>query len=207
MRVNNFTLKIAVASGTAILLAAGIAGVLAHGSTQRQSNAANPDPLAAVRAATGRYHTLSVAEGNGYSLLKDKAGIACIANPGVGAMGVHYVNGDLVKSGQVEPSTPQALVYAPAEHGQLRLVAVEYVVFQEEWDATHHAPPVLFGQSFMVTPDGNRFGLPAFYSLHAWIWKANPAGMFSMWNSQVSCASAAPGVSSPDPTHHVPVFS
>ena len=30
---------------------------------------------------------------------------------------------------------------------------------------------MLFGQHFMLSPDGNRFGLPAFYSLHAWIWK------------------------------------
>ena len=36
----------------------------------------------------------------------------------------------------------------------------------------------------------NRFGLPAFYSLHAWIWKHNPSGTFSMWNPNVSCALA-----------------
>jgi hypothetical protein len=50
----------------------------------------------------------------------------------------------------------------------------------------------LFDQEFMVTPHPNRFGLPAFYSLHAWIWKHNPAedGMFAMWNPDVSCAAA-----------------
>jgi hypothetical protein len=33
----------------------------------------------------------------------------------------------------------------------------------------------------------NRFGLDAFYSLHAWMWKPNPAGTFAMWNPRVSC--------------------
>jgi len=33
-------------------------------------------------------------------------------------------------------------------------------------------------------------GLPAFYSLHAWIWKHNPAGDFAMWNPDVTCANA-----------------
>jgi hypothetical protein len=78
-------------------------------------------------------------------------------------------------------------------NGQLSLVAVEYVVIQQQWDATHDSPPELFGQHFMLTPDGNRFGLPAFYSLHAWIWQNNPTGTFSMWNPTVSCTAAATG--------------
>ena len=42
----------------------------------------------------------------------------------------------------------------------------------------------------MLTAADNRFGLPAYYSLHAWIWLDNPAGMFNMWNPGVSCATA-----------------
>jgi len=45
----------------------------------------------------------------------------------------------------------------------------------------------LFGQQFDVTDAGNRYGLPAFYSLHAWVWKRNPAGTFAMWNPKVHC--------------------
>jgi hypothetical protein len=48
----------------------------------------------------------------------------------------------------------------------------------------------VFGQQFNFTPAGNRYGLPAFYSLHAWIWKHNPSGTFAMWNPTVSCAAA-----------------
>ena len=36
------------------------------------------------------------------------------------------------------------------------------------------------GFTKLVDQDGYR--LPAFYSLHAWIWYANPSGMFTMWN-------------------------
>lgn len=186
MRGTRFVLTFVSAAITIMALTVGVTSAFAHGSTHGAVN----DKLAAVRAATSRYHDLSVAKQHGYAILKDAAGIACIANPPVGTMGVHYVNGDLVNAanaGNINPNKPQALVYEPEEHGQMRLVAVEYVVFQQQWDATHHAPPMLFGQHFMLTPVGNRFGLPAFYSLHAWIWKANPDGMFSMWNPRVDC--------------------
>ena len=42
---------------------------------------------------------------------------------------------------------------------------------------------------FNFTAAGNRFGLPDFYSLHVWVWKHNPAGMFNMWNPNVHCNS------------------
>ena len=186
MRAIRFVLSFAAATVAIMALVTGIASASAHGATHGSVN----DQLAAVRDATSRFHRLDVAKQNGYALLTDAAGIACIANPPVGTMGVHFVNGDLVaaaNAGNIDPTKPQAVVYEPEEHGQMRLVAVEYVVFQQQWDATHQAPPKLFGQQFMLTPDGNRFGLPAFYSLHAWIWKVNPDGMFAMWNPRVAC--------------------
>jgi protein-S-isoprenylcysteine O-methyltransferase Ste14 len=33
----------------------------------------------------------------------------------------------------------------------------------------------------------NRFGLPAFYTLHVWAWKENPNGTFVNWHPNVSC--------------------
>lgn len=146
--------------------------------------------LARARQATARYHDLEVAKAAGYGLLVDAAGIACIDNPGVGGMGVHYVNGALVGDAAVEPTKPEALVYEPTASGWLRLVAVEYVVFQQAWDATHASPPTLFGQQFELVPAGNRYGLPPFYELHAWIWKHNPLGLFNDWNPRVACPPA-----------------
>ena len=72
--------------------------------------------------------------------------------------------------------------------GRLQLVALEYVVIQAAWDAAHSGPPTLFGQTFMLNPAGNRFGLPAFYALHAWIWSNNPSGTFNPWNPRVGCS-------------------
>jgi hypothetical protein len=155
--------------------------------------AAHHRDLARARAATAKYQRLDVAKRAGYGLLTDAAGIACIDNPGVGGMGVHYVSGTLVGDADVRPSTPEALVYEPQRNGRMRLVALEYVVFQDAWDATHDSPPSLFGREFMLTQAGNRYGLPPFYALHAWVWKHNPRGMFDDWNPLVSCHRARGG--------------
>ena len=161
----------------AVAAAAALAGSGGTGST------------ADAARATARFHDLAVAKRAGYGLLRDKRGVACIAMdgmPGMGAMGVHYAKGSLVADGTLAVSAPEAVVYAP-EGGKLRLAAIEYVVLKSAWDAKHASRPSLFGHAFDLTPAGNRFGLPAFYSLHAWIWKHNRAGTFAMWNPQVSC--------------------
>lgn len=149
------------------------------------------DTPANARQATAIYNDPTAAAAAGYELLTDAAGLACIDQPGAGAMGVHFVKGALVQAGTLDAARPQALVYEVDPGGHMRLVALEYVVFQAAWDAAHTAPPTLFGQPFMLNPAGNRFGLPAFYALHAWVWKNNPAGTFSMWNPTVHCEAPA----------------
>jgi hypothetical protein len=147
---------------------------------------AAPTDLAAARAATAGFHNAHP----GYSLLTDAAGIACIDKPGEGGMGIHYVNGGLVADGKVNAATPELVVYEPLKNGGLRLVAAEYVVFQADWDARHDEAPELFGREFELVEAGNRYGLPPFYELHAWLWKHNPAGFFDDWNPRVACAHA-----------------
>jgi len=139
-----------------------------------------------VRASTAAYHV----DHPGYTLFRDAAGVACIDKPGEGGMGIHYVNGDLVGDGEVHATTPEALLYEPRRHGRERLVAVEYVVFQSDWDAAHPAPPELFGREFELVGAGNRYGLPPFYELHVWLWKHNPSGVFADWNPRVHCPAA-----------------
>ena len=155
------------------------------------------DTIANARDATAIYTDPTAALASGYELLTDAAGLACIDQPGAGAMGVHFVKGPLIQAGTLDAARPQALVYEPEPSGRLRLVALEYVVFQAAWDAAHGGPPTLFGQQFMLTPAGNRFGLPAFYALHAWVWKRNPTGTFAMWNPRVHC-DAAPTIDATD---------
>jgi hypothetical protein len=48
----------------------------------------------------------------------------------------------------------------------------------------------LFGHTFMLMASPNRFGLPPFYALHAWLWKDNPSGHFEPWNPKVKCPAA-----------------
>jgi hypothetical protein len=102
-----------------------------------------------------------------------------------------------VKDPSIDAAHPEALVYAPDRHGGLHLAALEYVVIKSDWDTQNSlagapswvrpAPPMLFGQEFTLTDAPNRYGLPPFYSLHAWIWENNPAGTFAMWNPSVHC--------------------
>jgi hypothetical protein len=172
------------------LVLAVLAAALAGFAVQAAVALASPggqSGLAAARAATAAYHNISAAQAAGYGEFRDAAGIACIDNPPLGAMGIHYVNGGLVGDATVDATTPEALVYAPKPGGGLRLVALEYIVFQAAWDAEHSSPPSLFGHEFGLVPFPNRYGIPAFYELHAWIWKPNPSGMFFEWNPRVSC--------------------
>lgn len=145
---------------------------------------------AATAAATARFHDLDAAKAAGYTLeVADTAGIICIADP-AGGMGIHWASPDLLGDAVVDPAQPEALVYAPNAAGRPKLAAVEYIVFAGAWNGAGHTdPPSLFGQQFQFTPDNppNRFGLPAFWSLHVWIWRPNPAGMFEMWNPRVHC--------------------
>jgi hypothetical protein len=167
----------ALVPATASAMPAGAAiGTTAKGSS-----------ISAAKAATAKYRKLANAKADGYAKLKDAKGIACIDQPGEGGMGVHFVSGDLVGDSAVKARTPEALVYEPKSGGRKRLVALEYVVFQEGWDKAHGKRPRLFGHRFSLVPAGNRYGLPAFYELHAWVWKKNPSGKFYEWNPRVSC--------------------
>lgn len=151
--------------------------------------------VAGARNATASFHDLSTANAAGYTVkVADVNGITCIDNPGTGAMGVHYLDPGLVPElfkatdpASVDAATPELLVFAPGSNGSQRLVALEYLTIKGPWDAQHLAPPSLFGQPFNVTNAPNRYGLPAFYSLHAWIWAPNPTDMFSPWNPRVTC--------------------
>jgi hypothetical protein len=171
----------------AIALSSGAAVADAHHSHHSHHS---KHALRDARKATKQFRRLAVAQAAGYGLLTDAAGIACIDNPGVGGMGVHYVQGDLVGDDKVVARKPEALVYEPRPDGRMRLVALEYVVFQAAWDAHHRKPPKLFGEEFELVGADNRYGLPPFYELHAWVWKHNPRGLFDDWNPRVTCPPA-----------------
>ena len=134
-----------------------------------------------VRQATKPYKNVEAAQSAGYGLFH-----GCVSGPQEGAMGIHYVNGDLVGDGALDAAHPEALIYEFRD-GRLGLVGVEYVVIAEAWDANNEMPPTLMGQVFQYVGAPNRYRLPGFYELHVWAWKQNPLGMFTDWNPKVSC--------------------
>ena len=114
------------------LAAAILLGSLLAGITLA-STLARPSDLQLARAATARFNSVEQAEAAGYALPADGPLSQCIATSGAG-MGFHYINGSLLDT-IVDLTRPEALVYAPDANGKLKLVALEYVVFQEPWQA------------------------------------------------------------------------
>lgn len=134
-----------------------------------------PDnPLAnKVREVNARFADVNVATAEGY------APIPCVSGVEGGAMGIHYVNGALIEDGLVDIGKPEAVMYEPQADGTMQLVAVEYI--------TTKGPANLDGHLFSFTNSPNRYGLPPFYELHVWAWRANPTGTFADMNPNVSC--------------------
>jgi hypothetical protein len=140
--------------------------------------------LKIVRQSTEKYKDVAVAQAAGYTLQ-----FGCVTGDDSGAMGLHYVNGDILNSGVLDPTRPQIVIYEPLPDGSLKLIGVDYLVFADAWNATHSGPPQMMGQLFHLFDSPNRFGLPAFYTLHVWAWKDNPKGAFVNWHPNVSCES------------------
>jgi hypothetical protein len=139
-----------------------------------------------VRESTERFKDVSVAEAEGYALQ-----FGCVSGPDSGAMGLHYINGGLVAKGELDATHPQIVIYEQGPGGRLRLIGADYLVFADAWNAKHSGPPELMGQLFHLFESPNRFGLPAFYTLHVWAWKENPKGAFVNWHPNVSCEAFA----------------
>jgi hypothetical protein len=141
------------------------------------AQAAGNNPLADhVRDALDRFKDVNVAVKEGY------APIPCASGVDGGAMGIHYVNGEYLKDDLVDLNKPEAVMYEPMPDGKLALIAVEYI--------TTKGPASLENHLFSYTGTPNRYGLPAFYQLHVWAWKPNPAGAFADMNMNVSCEAA-----------------
>lgn len=135
--------------------------------------------LKVVRENTARFQDVSVAQAERYSLL-----FGCVSGPDSGAMGMHFVNLNLVASGIVDATRPQIVIYEPMP---------DFLVIASDWDKAHpeQGAPQLMGQLFHYFESPNRFGLPAFYTLHVWAWKDHPNGAFVNWHPNVSCQSFA----------------
>jgi len=173
------------------LLGLGIVCALAqdthsHPAGQPQSTAkqkADPGALMKiVRESTERFKDVRVAESEGYSLV-----FGCVTGPDAGAMGLHYLNSNILSRNELDPTKPQIVIYEPQPDGTLRLIGADFLVMADAWDKKQQGPPELMGQLFHYFESPNRFGLPPFYTLHVWAWKDNPNGAFVNWHPNVSC--------------------
>jgi hypothetical protein len=160
----------------------------AHDAHEARLSAQVRAELAQARRATAPFHDLAVADAAGYNTrVFDKNGIDCIAQPGQGAMGVHFLNAGLLTP-YPDALTPTVLMYEPMPDGAMRLVGAEYIVFRSAWEGLFPGTtPKLFGQPFHLVREGNRYGLPDFYALHVWLWRPNRSGLFADWNPAVRC--------------------
>lgn len=141
------------------------------------AGAAGTNPLADdVRSANGRFMDVAAAVAEGY------APIPCASGVDGGAMGIHYVNAKYLKDDAIDLAHPEAVMYEPKPDGKMELIAVEYITLK--------GPAALEGHLFNFTNTPNRYGLPPFYELHVWAWKANSMGTFADMNMDVSCDAA-----------------
>jgi len=71
-----------------------------------------------VREATKQYLDVNNAVKDGYEPF-----LGCVSGSDHGAMGTHYVNGNLL-NGTIDVNHPQALIYEPSPNGKMKLVGV-----------------------------------------------------------------------------------
>ena len=79
------------------------------------------------------------------------------------------------------------MIYEPLPNGRLRLIGADFLVFADALAREARGAAGAQGQLMHLFESPNRFGLPAFYTLHVWAWKDNPTGTFVNWHPKVSC--------------------
>jgi hypothetical protein len=164
------------------LFGGALAIVPLHAQNHADHHQQNSQLVEDVRNATRQFLDVNYAVHAGY----DPA-FGCVSGPDHGAMGIHYVNGDVVKTNELSIEYPQALIYEPIGNKR-ELVGVEYIVDAKTWLKNNKGvTPALDGQDFQLVGSPNRFNLDPFFELHVWAWRENPQGAYVDWNNHVSC--------------------
>ena len=160
--------------------------------------------LAAARAATAKYHDLSTAMEDGYTLLPP----GVCHETAIGAVGVSYINIPRFVAAVVNEDEPEFLNYIPTGDGNMRLVSVAYgsrVLFRDTRppETPGYRPGVfpwlsptipiyleevsgtfsVFGQQPHRLFEGRWI-----YLTTVSLWADNPAGMFADGNPNLSCS-------------------
>lgn len=185
-----------------------IAAVTLATSLPAQAGPVPAPEIDAIRAATEKYRDVDVALADGYvphpmCVMAPDEG----QPPQLGGMGVHYFRPDLLGITAETPrvdgvgthtdfTEPSILVYEPQPGGDMKLVAIENLVWVKAWHAAGHgSPPSYRGYEYYYMHDNpetevdEAHGFQPHYELHFWLYEDNPAGMFSPWNPRVGCDS------------------
>jgi hypothetical protein len=161
-----------------VLLLTGCGLVPAPARTADQDDRLSPEvrrELAEARRATAKYHDITVAIADGYVDI----------NVFVSGQGFHFLRPEPTTStlasvdGVFHADRPELLIYTvDPTLNHLRLVAVEYAVAV---DLSPTAPEGFPGDAD-VWDKNETFHL---WTLHAWIWRENPNGVFADINPLV----------------------
>lgn len=164
--------------GTAVASAVACHGVGAQAADSSADLAARF--VARARLATERYKDITVAVADNYVRV----------GPDFPAMGEHWVNGELIMKGGMDPR-PAILTYVMVGGRPALLGAVYALVLHRgeqpppipagaQWHdhvGTIDEESLLFGHDHMAGDEDVRLAV-----MHAWIWTPNPAGMFATDN-------------------------
>jgi len=129
-----------------------------------------------ARAGTARFKDISVAVAESYV----KVG------PDFPAMGEHWVNGELIMRGEVDPARPAILTYMTV-NGEPTLTGVVYAVALAPGEVPPLLPPGAGWHDHVGSVDEESLLMHhmehasddiRLVVMHAWIWQPNPAGMF-----------------------------
>lgn len=178
--------------------------VVSHAAAQAQAKPAANPALDSARTNLAKYQNILTALGDGYL-----STIACFEFPEAGhagataypagAMGVHLLNPGLVGSPTLDPTKPQVLIYEP-RGDTLKLVAAEWFVPA----GADQTAPQIFGRPLDGPMDGHPPIMPEslrHWDLHVWLWKDNPAGVFSPTNPAMRCPPKSPNTVQLRPAH------
>lgn len=157
----------------ASLLTFGSGGIAAADSDTLSSETRKE--LAQARRATAKYHDIDAAYADGY--------VDAVFNlPGVGC---HLINLGYL-DGEFELTQPELLIYAdcsPNQGGKAELRSIEYVTLCGGPPTCTLPPPEGFsGEEDVWTP----FTDGSLWTLHVWVWRNNPDGMFVKINPRIT---------------------
>jgi hypothetical protein len=168
--------RVALLGSLLVLRAASLAG---------QTDSTQAAFVQAVRDASRRYQDQAAAIADGYRRV----------GPDFPSMGEHWISVPLIVTGAIDPLRPPILEYITAS-GRPVLVGVAYTqlvgagspaaLLPAPAEAWHYHSGTVDEESFVLghaasASAHNRAG-PRIAVLHAWVWFANPAGLFATDN-------------------------